>query len=240
MTWSIVARDAASGGFGVAVASNVLAVGGLCPWLAVGVGALSTQSFTNPLYGPDVLARLGDGASIGQAIGEAVARDAGQSIRQVHGVDRDGRAYAHTGIDCIGWAGHALGDGSSIAGNMLAGPDVVDATLATWPDGWRQPFARRLLDALAAGEAAGGDKRGKRSAGIRVVRREAWPWIDLRADDGPEPIRRLSELLDDFLTDRAGYYAALPSRADPAGVVDATDRERIWRGYMRATGREDV
>ena len=188
MTWSIVARNAADGAFGVAVASKVLAVGALCPWLEAGVGALSTQSYTNPLYGPDGLAQLRSGASIADAIGSLTAADAGRDWRQVHGVDSAGQAFAFTGAACIDWNGHLTGEGVSVAGNMLAGPDVVAATMTAWRDGGDKPFARRLMDALAAGEAAGGDKRGKQSAAILVQGSDAFPLLSMRVDDHGDPL----------------------------------------------------
>lgn len=236
MTWSIVARNAADGGFGVAVASRVLAVGAICPWAEAGVGALSTQSYTNPLYGPDVLAALRDGAEIADAVGEAVGADEGRDWRQVHGVDGAGRAFAHTGAACVDWNGHATGDGVSVAGNMLAGPAVVAATMAAWGTGGDLPFARRLLDALAAGEAAGGDKRGKQSAAIRIVTAEPYAAIDLRVDDAAEPIRELSRLLEMYMTDRAPYQTSLARRGRPAGAYDDAGRAAAAAGYRRAMG----
>ncbi len=236
MTWSIVARNAADGGFGVAVASRVLAVGAICPWAEAGVGALSTQSYTNPLYGPDVLAALGAGAPLGEFIGDAVQADEGRDWRQVHGVDRAGRAFAHTGAACVDWNGHATGDGVSVAGNMLAGPAVVAETMAAWETGGDLPFASRLLDALLAGEAAGGDKRGKQSAAIKVVTAEPYATVDLRVDDAAEPIQELSRLLDMYLTDRAPYQTSLARRGQPAGAYDDAGRAAAAVGYRRAMG----
>ncbi len=238
MTWSIVARDAATGGFGVAVASKVLAVGALCPWVKAGVGALSTQSYTNPLYGPDILRRIDNGENVEMAIKAVTAEDEGHNWRQVHGVDAAGNAFAYTGSLCVDWCGHALGDGVSVAGNMLQRPEVVSETLAAWQAGGGKPFARRLLDALIAGEEVGGDKRGKQSAAIKIVTTEEWPWIDLRVDDASEPTAALSRLLDDFLSGRAPYYATLATRARPAGVYDPEERERFRLGYLRAQGKE--
>ena len=238
MTWSIVAKDAASGAFGVAVASKVLAVGAICPWLEAGTGALSTQSYTNPLYGPDVLAKLAAGDSIEAVIGAVTTADEGRAFRQVHGVDARGNAFAYTGASCVDWNGHALGEGVSVAGNMLAGPAVVAETMKAWADGWEKPFAQRLMDALAAGEAAGGDKRGKQSAAIRIVKAEQWPWIDLRIDDAAEPVRDLSRMLDTFLAERAPYYVTLATRNNPAGVYDPAERETYQAGYRKALGEE--
>lgn len=238
MTWSIVARDAASGAFGVAVASKVLAVGAICPWLAASVGALSTQSYTNPLYGPDVLGQLAAGEGIEAAIKAATAADDGRAWRQVHGVDADGMAFAYTGAACVDWNGHALGEGVSVAGNMLAGPEVVSETMKAWETGWAKPFARRLIDALAAGEAAGGDKRGKQSAAIKIVKTEPWPWIDLRIDDATAPIQDLSRMLDTFLTERAPYYVTLATRDQPAGIFEPSERAAYQAGYKRALGED--
>jgi len=236
MTWSIVARDAATGDFGVAVASKVIAVGALCPWAEGGVGALSTQSYTNPLYGEDVLAALKAGQDIETAIRAVTQADEGRDWRQVHGVDRAGRAFAFTGASCVDWIGGLAGDGVSVAGNMLAGPDIVEATMAAWRAGGAAPFARRLLDALIAGEAAGGDKRGKQSAAIRVAGAERVAKIDLRVDDAPEPTSTLSRILDSFLIERAPYYAGLPSRRNPNGSFAPEDREAIARGHRLAKG----
>lgn len=236
MTWSIVARDAATGAFGVAVASKVLAVGALCPWARAGAGALSTQSYTNPLYGADILAALEAGAGIEAAILAGIAADEGRDWRQAHGVDRAGRSFAYTGASCVELAGHATGDGVSVAGNMLAGPDVVPATLAAWQGGWAQPFARRLLNALIAGDAAGGDKRGKQSAALRVVVDQPYPWLDLRIDNAAEPVRELAGLLDLFDNERAPYYASAPTRQAPAGYYLPDDRARIARAYFKARG----
>lgn len=239
MTWSIVARDAATGGFGVAVASKVLAVGALCPAAEAGVGALSSQSFTNPLYRPDVLAAIRDGASIQAAIDAVTAADEGRDWRQVHGVDRAGRAFGFTGDACVPTFGMASGEGVSVAGNMLAGPEVVPATLEGWRAAWDQPFARRLVTALAAGEAAGGDMRGKQSAAILTVAHEPWAAMDLRVDDHLEPVAELMRLVDEFQENRAPYYATRPTRANPSGVDDPDAREALARGYRKAMGMEE-
>lgn len=234
MTWSIVARDAASGAFGVAVASKVLAVGAICPWLRAGTGALSTQSYTNPLYGPDILDQLSADHGVQAAIDAVTSADPGRAWRQVHGVDASGAAFAYTGASCVDWNGHALGEGVSVAGNMLAGPEVVSDTLAAWTSGWKKPFARRLMDALAAGETAGGDKRGKQSAAIKIVKTESWHWVDLRVDDAAEPVQALSGMLDTFLNQRAPYYTTLATRAEPAGIFEEQGRAAYQAGYRRA------
>jgi uncharacterized Ntn-hydrolase superfamily protein len=121
---------------------------------------------------------------------------------------------------------------------MLAGPAVVAETMKAWADGWEKPFAQRLMDALAAGQTAGGDKRSKQSAAIKIVKTERWPWIDLRIDDAAEPLRDLSRMLDTFLAERAPYYVTLATRNNPAGVYDPAERETYQAGYRKALGEE--
>lgn len=238
MTWSIIARDAATGDLGIAIASRVIAVGAVCPWLKAGVGAVSTQSYTNPLYGEDVLAAMAAGLDPEAAIGQTTAADGGQDWRQVHAVDALGRVFAYTGKSCVDWHGSAAGDGVSVAGNMLSGPEVVAATLAAWEAGGGKAFPRRLLDALIAGDAAGGDKRGKQSAALKVAGVERLLKIDLRVDEAAEPLPELSRILDLFLEERAPYYSALATRRRPAGYFTPEDREAIAAGYRKARGIE--
>src|SRR5438552_14429408 len=160
MTWSIVARDR-TGALGVAVASRFFAVGALCPAVRNGRGALSTQALVNPLYARDGLAALDEGLAAGEVVQRLTQGDAGREMRQFHVVDANGRGAAHTGRSCIDWCGHLVREGFSVAGNMLAGPQVVEATAHAYEKAAGQPFAERLMAAMEAGEAAGGDKRGK-------------------------------------------------------------------------------
>ena len=220
MTWSIVARDEATGAFGIAVASRAFAVGAICPHLRAGAGAVCTQSQTNPYHGIRGVRLLESGLPAPQAIEALVAVDSGRAVRQVHAIDRHGRNTAYTGAECIDWAGHRIGDGVSVAGNMLSGPAVLDATLSTYfrhPD---RPFAERLLRAMDAGDLAGGDKRGRQSAAIKVVSTEDYADLDLRADDNPDPMRELWRLYqiahERFLLRRP----FMSTRADPAGLYD--------------------
>ena len=147
MTWSIVARDR-SGAFGIAIASKFFAVGALCPAIRTGKGALSTQALMNPLYGRDGLALLDTGHPAAEVVERITAADAGRESRQVHAVDAHGRTSAHTGSNCIEWCGHQLFDDFSVAGNMLAGPRVIEATARAYRDAHSLPFAERLLAAL--------------------------------------------------------------------------------------------
>ena len=158
MTWSIIARDA-GGAFGIAIASRFFAVGALCPHIRSGVGAVSTQALVNPLYARPALDALERGTPPQQVLQQVTAADEGRDHRQIHVIDADGATAAFTGASCIDWCGHTSGKGYSVAGNMLAGPQVISATAAAYEAGSDLPFAERLIAALAAGDAAGGDKR---------------------------------------------------------------------------------
>lgn len=219
MTWSIVARDR-TGSFGVAVASKFFAVGVLCPHARSGVGAFATQALVNPLYGPrglDLMANGVDPAAVQQLL---TAPDDGRDHRQLHMIDAAGRIAAYTGAACIEWCGHVIRDEFSVAGNMLAGPQVLHDTIAAYEAGRDLPFAERLITALAAGEAAGGDKRGKQAAALLVCTTEDYPFLSLRVDDHDDPLNELRRLYDKSLERFQPFVACLPSRARPAGITD--------------------
>jgi uncharacterized Ntn-hydrolase superfamily protein len=220
MTWSIVARDPANGAFGVAVASRFFAVGALCPHIRVGSGALSTQALINPTYGPRGLALLASGASAEEVVAQLIVSDEGRATRQLHVVDAQGRAAVHTGADCIGWCGHRSGENLSVAGNMLAGPDVVAATYDTFLQSASLPFAERLLAAMEAGEAAGGDKRGKQSACLLIHTTEDYPALSIRADDHPDPLAELRRLYRISQGRYAAFMQFLATRDNLSGVYD--------------------
>ncbi|MEP6996653.1 MAG: DUF1028 domain-containing protein [Betaproteobacteria bacterium] len=219
MTWSIVARNA-DGTFGVAVASRFFAVGALCPHARSGVGALSTQALVNPGYGPRGLDLLEQGLAAADAVALLVAGDEGREHRQLHLIDRSGWIAAHTGALCIDWCGHRAYDGFSVAGNMLAGARVLDDTAAAYEAHAGAPFPERLLAAMAAGDAAGGDKRGKQAAALLIHTTEVYAFLDLRVDDHPEPIAELRRLYDMSLERYQPFLACLPSKARPAGITD--------------------
>ena len=219
MTWSIVARDS-SGAFGIAVASRFFAVGALCPYARSGVGAVCTQALVNPHYGPSGLDFLAKSTSPAEAIELVMRGDEGSEHRQLHMVDGEGRTAAFTGSACIDWCGHRAGDGYSVAGNMLAGAAVLERTAAEYEKGKALPFAERLLAALAAGEAAGGDKRGKQAAALLVFTTEDYPFLDLRVDDHAEPIEELRRLYRKSLERYQPFWRFLPSKDRPAGTTD--------------------
>ncbi|HEX6793749.1 MAG TPA: DUF1028 domain-containing protein [Casimicrobiaceae bacterium] len=225
MTWSIVARDR-SGAFGVAVASRFFAVGALCPHARSNVGALATQALVNPGYGPAGLDRLARGEAPQQVVDALVANDAGREHRQLHLIDETGRTAAYTGAQCIGWCGHSAADGFSVAGNMLAGERVIADTAEAFRRDAHLPLAERLIAAMKAGEAAGGDKRGKQAAALCIVTTEDYPLLDLRVDDHVDPLAELQRLHDVSLERFQAFVSCLPSRARPAGVTDRAAIER--------------
>lgn len=200
-TFSLVARDPRTGDLGVAVASKFLAVGAVVPFAQAGVGAIATQSYANPRFGPQGLALLGQGASP-EGVLEAFRRtDPHLERRQFGLVSARGESLTFTGSECHFWAGGLSGVGYAAQGNLLAGPEVVEAMVEAFLREERAPFPERLLLALKAGEEAGGDRRGKQSAALLVVGEGKgygglWDrYIDLRADDHPEPVDELFRLL---------------------------------------------
>ena len=219
MTWSIVARDAA-GNFGVAVASKFFAVGALCIHTRRGVGALSTQALMNPLYGPACLDLLARGATAAEAVAAVVGPDAGRAQRQLHVLGAAGAGAAHTGINCVDWCGHQVHDDFSVAGNMLVGEAVVAATAQAFVASSGLPLAERLLAAMAAGEAAGGDKRGRQSAALRIHADEDYPQLDMRVDDHGQPIVELQRLYQVSLQRFQPFVSCLAGRHDAAGLID--------------------
>ena len=237
MTWSIVARST-SGAFGVAVASRFFAVGALCPHAHSGIGALATQALVNPLYGPRGLTMLSQGLDAGDVVYALVDADGGRDHRQLHVIDAEGNIAAHTGVQCIEWCGQISGDGFSVAGNMLTGPQVIEDTAQAYDAGNDLPFAERLIAAMQAGEAAGGDKRGKQAAALLICSAEAYPFLDLRVDDHPEPLTELLRLYVKSLERYQPFVACLPSRARPAGVTDRSQIEaEIERFHAATTAR---
>ncbi len=229
MTWSLVAHDPASGAFAVAVATCAFAVGASCPFLRAGVGAVSTQSFTNRYLGPAILDAMARGLAPAAAIESALAGDAGRDIRQVHAVDAKGRSAAMTGRHCVEWCGSLAGPLVSVAGNMLAGPAVVADTLAAYQAGADLPLPERLMAALDAGEAAGGDRRGRQSAAMVLTTTEDFPDLNLRVDDHGEPLVELRRLLGLWRRDRAPFLEEQPRKADPSGFCDIDAIEARWR-----------
>jgi uncharacterized Ntn-hydrolase superfamily protein len=199
MTYSIVAHDPEAKQWGVAVQSKFLAVGSVVPWAEPHVGAVATQAYANPRYGPDGLALLRDGLSAAEVVERLVAADDGREERQLGIVDRDGGSAAHTGSNCMDWAGHRTGPSYAAQGNILVSRETVDALGETFESSGG-PLARRLIDCLAAAQIAGGDKRGQQSAALLVVQENGGyaglsdVLYDLRVDDHERPIEELRRL----------------------------------------------
>jgi uncharacterized Ntn-hydrolase superfamily protein len=225
MTWSIIARDEKTGRIGIAVATRFFAVGALVPHIRTGVGAIASQALMNPYYGPNGLDLLQAGASADEVVARLTAEDAGRHHRQLHIMDRHGRFAAYTGADCIDWCGHRLHPTFSVAGNMLTGAGVLDATTGAYQARADLPFAQRLIQALQAGEAAGGDKRGRQSAALLVHDGEDYPLYDLRVDDHGDPLAELARLEEVARKRWMHFRRQMPRRDDPSGVLDRGELE---------------
>ena len=208
MTFSIVARDPQSGVFGVAVSTAVPCVGAMVPHVQPGVGAVATQSYTNVRLGIDGLVLLERGLGPEAALTSLLAEDGQAALRQVAAVDSRGRVFAFTGDQCVDWCGQRTGDGYSVQGNMLVGQETVDAMAEAFESA-RGHLSSRLVKALEAGQAAGGDKRGRESAALLVAPfpDDQWSRIDIRVDFHEDPVaelRRIFNLLRERYREQAG------------------------------------
>jgi uncharacterized Ntn-hydrolase superfamily protein len=221
MTWSILARDPATGTLGVAVATRFFAVGALCPHVEGRVAAMSTQALMNPMYAIEGLAALRNGEAAPDVVAMLTAADAGREMRQLHILDAEGRTGQHTGTGCVPWAGHTTGRNCSVAGNMLAGEAVILATARAYEAAADAalPMAERLLRALEAGEAAGGDARGRQSAALKIASSDPYADLDLRVDDHADPIPELRRLYRRSLARYAVYRRFLAGPGHP-GTFD--------------------
>ena len=256
MTYSIVARDPETGQFGVAVQSHFFSVGPIVPWAEAGVGAVATQAFAEASYGPRGLEMMRGGTPAGRALGVLVFSDKEAERRQVAMVDALGHVAAHTAERCIPEAGDRQGDGVSVQANMMLKPTVPDAMLAAYESS-AGDLAERLLAALDAAEADGGDIRGKQSAALLVVRGRPSdkPWadrvIDLRVEDHPQPLeelRRLTVMRRAYDAVERAEQAALEGDMETAaaeyakaeaGVGDNVEAS-FWAGVsLAAAGQEE-
>ncbi len=218
VTFSIVARSGDA--YGVAVASRFLGVGAVVPAAEVGAGALATQAWANLAFRPQGLAMLRTGVRAADVVAGLTAADPGRVHRQLGVVGPEGDGATFTGEECLDWAGGVAGDGYAVQGNVLTGPEVVEATEAAWLASAELPFAHRLVAALAAGDAAGGDRRGRQSAAVYVVRAGGGyvgtgdVACDLRVDDHPDPTAELGRLL--------GIHELIFGEPDPATLLEVT------------------
>jgi uncharacterized Ntn-hydrolase superfamily protein len=237
LTYSLAACDLDAGQWGVATQSKFLAVGSVVPWAEAGVGAIATQAYANPRYGPNGLTLLREGLPAEDVVERLIAGDDGRDERQVGLVDQQGRAATYTGPACLDWAGGRTGHGWAAQGNILVSEDTVAALGAAFEASAGRPLAERLLDALAAAQAAGGDRRGQQSAAVIVERtgaamesREALDRVvDLRVDDHPEPIMELRRLWGiqqrwDALRAASFHYRSLDYDAGIRILEEAAER----------------
>jgi uncharacterized Ntn-hydrolase superfamily protein len=253
MTYSIAAHDPQAQQWGVAVQSKFLAVGSVVPWAEPHVGAIATQAYANPRYGPDGLALLRDGLTAEEVVQRLVAADEGRSERQLGVVDAHGGSASWTGTECNDWAGHRNGTGYAAQGNILVSAETVDALAETFEASAGRSLAERLLDCLTAAQAAGGDRRGQQSASLLVVERDGGYGklsdllVDLRVEDHARPIEELRRLyaLHDRLFGRTPRERWLPLEGDLLAEV-RTRLERLgfddldaWAGVANLEERVD-
>jgi len=235
-TYSIAACDLGAGQWGVATQSKFLAVGSVVTWAEPGAGAVATQAYANPRYGPDGLALLRGGATAGAVVARLTAADDGREQRQLGVVDARGGSASFTGSQCMDWAGGLTGPCFAAQGNILVGEATVAALAATFTATAGRPLAERLLECLASAQAAGGDRRGQQSAALLVVERDGGyaglsdVLVDLRVDDHVEPVAELARIF--------GIHSLLFGKTPPADWVEVDDAlgaelaERLQRlGY---------
>lgn len=220
-TFSVAARCARTGMLGVAVSTAVPAVGGICPFVGPGVGAIATQSWVNPYLGIDGLKLLEEGLSAQQVLDKLIGDDPGREVRQLGIVDAKGNAAAFTGEDCVDWAGHITGDGFTVQGNMLIGAATIEKMAEAAEASAALGLPERLMLVLEAGQAAGGDKRGKQSAALKVYNVEEFPWLDIRVDEHRNPVAELRRVFEIAREQLLPFVGGMPSRKDPLGGIPA-------------------
>lgn len=232
-TFSITARCARTGQLGVAVSTKVPAVGMLCPFVASRAGAVATQSFVNPYLGLWGLEYLKSGHTASETLAALQARDPGIEYRQLAIVDQWGKSAAFSGNQCDTWYGHCTGANYAVAGNMLVGEDTIAAMEASFLATAEMdlPLAERLLTALQAGQEAGGDKRGRQSAAVRVFDREDYPALDLRVDEHPDPVPELIRIYHVAQESLVPLLNMLPTHDTPAGRFDLNESRK--RGLLQ-------
>lgn len=228
-TFSISARCPRTGMFGVAVSTAVPGVGALCPFARARVGAAATQAFVNPYLGIDTLRLLAEGRSPASSLAQLLDADPDRAIRQVTAVGAQGEPAAHTGADCVPWCGHHVGADYAVAGNMLVGEATIQAMAERFEATAGEDLPARLVAALEAGQAAGGDFRGRQSAALYVVDNEEYPYCDLRVDEHPDPVAELRRVFEVALQQLLPFVSALPKRDNPRGELDEQTRAMLMR-----------
>jgi uncharacterized Ntn-hydrolase superfamily protein len=218
-TFSIAARCPRTGMFGVAVCTAVPAVGSLCPFAKSRVGAIATQSFVNPYLGLDGLKSLEQGLSAQETLDKLIAEDSGREQRQLSVVDSRGSAAAFTGKDCFAWHGHLVGEGYAVAANMMVDETTVAAMARAFTANANDELPERLLKSLEAGDATGGDYRGRQSAALLVYHTEEYPYRSLRVDEHRQPVAELRRIFELSKQQLFPFIDMLPTRQDPGGAT---------------------
>jgi uncharacterized Ntn-hydrolase superfamily protein len=217
MTFSIVARCPRTGQLGVAVSTAVPAVGAMCPYVRAGVGAVSTQSWVNPYLAIEALDLMANGKPAQQALDAVLAADDATQLRQIGVVDAQGRSASWTGSGCTEWCGHIVGPGFAVQGNMLVGEATITAMEAAFRGSEPLDLPERLLLSMEAGQAAGGDKRGRQSASLIVYEREDYALLDLRVDEHAHPVAELRRVYSVAKLQLLPFVVGMPKKGAPAG-----------------------
>lgn len=218
-TFSISARCTRTGMLGVAVSTAVPGVGGICPFVEPGVGAISTQSWVNPYLGIDGLKLLKDGKTAQQALDILMKEDPGRDVRQIGIVDAAGRSAAWSGQSCTAWFGHVTGPDYSVQGNMLVGEPTISAMASAFEASAPLSLPERLVVVLEAGQKAGGDKRGRQSAALLVYSTESYPYLSLRVDEHAYPVAELRRIFEVARQQLLPFVDGMPSRKNPLGAL---------------------
>jgi len=226
-TFSIVGRCPRTNQLGVGVSSKYLAVGAICSHTRAGVGAISTQAYGNPYLGIDGLGLLEVGNNAPTVLKKLLAQDPGREKRQLIMIDSHGQTAAFTGQMTTPWCGHLQGANYAVAGNMLTGQAVIEKMAAAFEDSAKQDLAERLLQALEAGQQAGGDKRGKQAAHLQVVHTESWKYVDLRVDEHPDPVVELRRIFEVAKKELFPFRKLYPTRHNPGGDWDMAEYSQI-------------
>jgi uncharacterized Ntn-hydrolase superfamily protein len=219
MTFSIVAHCPRTGMLGVAVATAVPAVGSICPYVQSGVGAVSTQSWVNPYLAIDALRLMEQGSTGPDALNAVMAADAGRDLRQIGVIDSSGRSAAWSGKSCTAWFGQIVEAHFAVQGNMLVGAPTIEAMAAAFRASASHDLAERLMQALEAGETAGGDRRGRQSAALTVHHIEEYPLLDLRVDEHAYPVAELRRVFTIAKLQLLLFVRSMPTRGSPAATA---------------------
>lgn len=228
-TFSIVARFPIYGMFGVAISTGVPAVGARCSFARANIGAIASQAWSSPLLGIDGLDLLDQGLSADDTMKKLLEMDAEPEKRQLSIVDAEGNSVAHTGCATDPWCGHRTGPDYAVAGNMLVGEETITVMAEAFEASASQSAPNRLLAALDAGQVAGGDKRGRRSAALYIVRDDPFPYLDLRVDEHPDPVVELGRILQVAEKELLPFVEAMPTRENPKGNFEEGLKSKLRR-----------